>query len=67
MQTVSTRAPEQGAFSVWISDPSTGDRMDTINIMVGSLIIYFAALGIAELKARRAVRNTVYMVRPKKD
>jgi len=41
--------------------------MDTINIMVGSLIIYFAALGIAEWKARRAVRNTVYMVRPKKD
>jgi len=43
-----------------------GDRMDALVTIVGGLAIAFAARAFADWKARRAVRNTFYMVRPKK-
>ena len=39
--------------------------MEALIVFALALLIYGAAMGLAELKARRAVKNTVYMVRPK--
>jgi hypothetical protein len=41
--------------------------MEALITFVGGLVIAFVGLRLAEWKARRAVKNTFYMVRPKKD
>jgi hypothetical protein len=40
--------------------------MDALIVFGLSLAIYFFVLGIANGEARRALRNNLYMVRPKK-